>query len=171
VQLHKPVRDREVKMQAGVVRQLGVSRNESPPDETRFRSKHPKGEVEMIKIGHNVVTGYGVHISGNDGEEELSIFLSPSQSFRTPLIAVAMQIDGGAEIVENIPLEDGLKDKQLPKMLKKIIVKWASGGIKPSKKEKKQIEKKAKSAANDILDHVGIQKCTLFSTRLLYHEV
>lgn len=73
--------------------------------------------------------GYFMTILGNGGEEQLAIGMSYSQASKSPLIAVAMSVDGGCEIVSHHAWVD---HSSLPLMVAGIIERWSTGGVKQS---------------------------------------
>ena len=93
--------------------------------------------------------GYGTSISGNGGEEELFITISPSQAGRGPLVAVAMSVDGGAKILrEHTDLI--IADADYASEIEAVIKEWQLSGIQPSKAEEILLDQQRKKAMTKI---------------------
>ena len=87
----------------------------------------------MIQVNNITKHNYTTIIDGNDGEDQIIITSSPSQSGHIALLIVHVQVDGGLEIILNIPhgilkfddLNQTLKENLLPyfsnKDIKKIV--------------------------------------------------
>lgn len=99
--------------------------------------------------------GYGWSIGANEGEEELSVFYSGSQSLSGPLIAIAASIDGGLRVIEDAltlphepdePSPDGWADKWVPDKdyldrCRLILERWTIPDRLKWERRKKELER------------------------------
>lgn len=92
-----------------------------------------------FKAKHMRDRGYSMHIPGNGGEEELIIITSWGQDFKTPLVIVAAQVDGGVTVLHNSKTR--VTFAQLVTTLDTVLKKWSSGGIKPTVEEQAWLDK------------------------------
>ena len=77
--------------------------------------------------------GYAVHISGNDGEEELIIVTSWGQDRKTSLVIVSAQCDGNVVVLHNGKARMTLA--QVFTTIDNVVKKWQATGIKPNPEE------------------------------------
>lgn len=97
--------------------------------------------------------GYAFHIQGNKFEDELCLLLSPSQARSSPIMAIAVSVDGGMQVMYQST--KGVPNPEVPQLLINLIMKWATQGIEPTAAQKGEIAQKAVDALNELLAHFG----------------
>ncbi len=86
------------------------------------------GDAKMIEIKGSKFHNYTMLVDGNGGEEQFVVIVSPSQCGKSPLVIVTAQCDGGAEVVTR----KWVKHEKLAAEVETALIKWVSGGIKPT---------------------------------------
>src|SRR4051812_12720966 len=91
--------------------------------------------------------GFTAIIVGNGGEEELNISMSPGQSGRCPIIAVATGCDGDLEVIlSKTEYHMAPNWEDMASWLILVITKWTTSGIKPNAKQYASLSKKIDSS-------------------------
>ena len=92
-----------------------------------------------FKAKHMVDRGYSIHVPGNDGENELIIVTSWGQDFKTRLVIVEAQCDGGVTV-----LHAGKSRVTLSQVITTVdntVRKWSMTGNKPVPDEQLWLDK------------------------------
>jgi hypothetical protein len=92
-----------------------------------------------FKAKHLDDRGYSMHLPGNGGEEELVIFTSWGQDFKSKLVIVSAQCDGDVKVIH-----DGKSRHNVAVMLTMVdnaVRKWAASGIKPTPEQQLWLDK------------------------------
>ena len=109
-------------------------------------------DIHLDRLSHSG-EGYVFHVAGNEGEEELTVILSPSQAWATPMLIVTASVDDGMQVLHQ---SDGMvPDAELPKLLMEKLYEWASYGIKPTEKQDAEINDKIGTVLAALLEHFG----------------
>lgn len=93
--------------------------------------------------------GYSLHLEGNGGEEALIIVTAWGQDFRTKLVIVSAQCDGGVNV-----LHHGQTRVNLANVLTtcgNVIKKWARTGIKPTEPEETELVKQERKVQKRLV--------------------
>lgn len=101
-----------------------------------------------FKAKHLRDNGYSLHLPGNGGEEELVIFTSWGQDFKSKLVIVSCQCDGDVKV-----LLDGKARHSVAVMLTTVdtaIRKWAATGIKPTHEQQLWLDRQHEKLMNKL---------------------
>lgn len=92
-----------------------------------------------FKAKHMRDNGYSIHLPGNDGECELIIVTSWGQDFKTRLVIVAAECDGGVTVLHAGKARVTLS--QVITTIDNTVKKWSQTGLKPSAEEQMWLDK------------------------------
>lgn len=108
-------------------------------------------DIDMDQLSIN---NYTATLLGNTGEEQLIIIYSPSQALKGPVMIVRAQCDGKVELCRGRTTpSQWVPDDEFQTFIYAEILRWASGGIKPTEAQLKTIASKAADAAARISRH------------------
>lgn len=92
-----------------------------------------------FKAKHMRDVGFSIHLPGNDGECELIIITSWGQDFKTRLVIVAAECDGGVTVVHAGKARVTLS--QVITTIDNVVKKWSATGVAPSLEEQLWLDK------------------------------
>lgn len=87
-----------------------------------------------IEISQHEFNDYFLIVHGNGGENQIAIGTSMGQGGYSPVIAVAMQVDGGAKVLVQ---KERVETHMLPLEIARILTIWVSMGIPETTKQRK----------------------------------
>lgn len=100
----------------------------------------------MIEINDVQFVDYTMLVSGNDGEEQLVVCISPSQAFKVAIGVMRVQCDGKVAVLR-APQKDHARDMNTEctmAIVRGCLEQWAFGGIPPNPQQKFGIEQRIK---------------------------
>lgn len=92
-----------------------------------------------FKAKHMTDRGYSMHVPGNGGECELLIVTSWGQDFKTRLVIVAAECDGGVTVLH--AGKGRVTLSQVITTIDNVVKKWSMAGNKPLPEEQAWLDK------------------------------